>query len=136
MDAVACSGTMEKTEVLTDEEVEKLLCQAEIRLHDEAASIKRHEQLPRFPKLDMSALPAPYIRANDTVARADPRRLLDDGQRQLANSYRKIEDPLMAQQKRLAVSARPHFYCLMPMRKIFPFLLEQISGSVLVAFLH
>ena len=136
MGSVVCGEVMEGGELLTDDQVEKLLQQAETRLHNEAASLRRQEHLPRFPKLDISHLQTPYIRANDAVARADPRRLLDDNQRQLANGYRKIEDPLVVQRMRLAVSTQVLFYCLMPVRKIFPIFLEQISGSVLVAFLR
>ena len=136
MDLVERGEVTEEGELLTDEQVDRLLHQAEVRLRNEAASVKRHEQLPRFPKLDISSLPTPYIRASDTVARADPRMLLDDGQRQLANTYRKIEDPLVVRQKRLAVSMFLLFYYSMPMRKIFLFLLEQISGTVLVASLR
>ncbi len=80
---------------LSDEQIEQLLKQAEVRLRNEAQSVLRiHNAIPRGPKLDYSVLPQPYIQSNGQIARADSRRLIDEKDRKLAGAIRKVEDPV------------------------------------------
>ncbi len=89
---------------LSDEQIEQLLKQAEVRLRSEAQSVLRiHNSIPRAPKIDSSLLPQPYIQSNDQIARADCRRLIDDKDRKLAGAIRKVEDPVALRRKKLEV---------------------------------
>ncbi|GME46603.1 rRNA processing protein fcf2 [Neofusicoccum parvum] len=88
---------------LSDEQIEMLLKQAEVRLRDKATSAQQL-QLPsatdfKLPRLEAAGLPAPYIQTNGDVARVDPSRLLDAQQRELANHIRKVEDPVAVRKK-------------------------------------
>lgn len=105
---------------LTDNEIELLLTQAEDRLRQQqqlafTKSSGFAPSLPRSAKLDVSTLAKPYVQTGDDIARADPRRLVDDKQRQLANGIRKVEDPVTTKQKVLEVCSHnslQFFSCL------------------------
>lgn len=119
---------------LSDEQIEMLLKQAEVRLRDKATST---QPLPlptaadfKLPRLEAANLPAPYIQTDGDIARLAPARLLDPRQRELANRIRKVEDPVAVKKKQAEVRSRP----LRPIayeENIPIFLLEQTREPVL-----
>ncbi|KAL1642040.1 dTDP-fucopyranose mutase [Diplodia intermedia] len=97
-------GLVEDDE-LSDEQIEMLLKQAEVRAREKNTSSSL-VQLPsaadyKLPRLDTPGLPAPYVQTDGEVARVDPSRLLDDQQRTLANHIRKVEDPVAVKKKKI-----------------------------------
>ncbi|KAL0262171.1 dTDP-fucopyranose mutase [Diplodia seriata] len=97
-------GLVEDDE-LSDEQIEMLLKQAEVRAREKNTSSSL-VQLPsaadyKLPRLDTPGLPAPYVHTDGEVARVDPSRLLDDQQRALANHIRKVEDPVAVKKKKI-----------------------------------
>lgn len=116
-----------EAEDLSDEQIEQLLQQAETRLRQQVArkadSGRYVPVIPRAGKLDVSALPKPYVQTNGEIAQADTHRLLDEKHRRLADGgIRKVEDPVLVKKKALEV--RYHLclfiHTLLPMRKTFP----------------
>lgn len=92
---------------LSDEQIEMLLKQAEVRAREKDTS-SALAQIPsaldiKLPRLNTPGLPAPYVQMNGEVARVDPSRLLDDQQRALANHIRKVEDPVAVKKRKIEV---------------------------------
>ncbi|OJD31574.1 rrna-processing protein fcf2 [Diplodia corticola] len=90
---------------LSDEQIEMLLKQAEVRAREKDTSSSL-VQIPSaadytLPRLATPGLPALYVQTEGDVARADPSRLLDDQQRALANHIRKVEDPVAVKKKKI-----------------------------------
>ncbi|KAB2576978.1 putative rrna-processing protein fcf2 protein [Lasiodiplodia theobromae] len=90
---------------LSDEQIEMLLKQAEVRAREKDTS-GALAQIPsaldiKLPRLNTPGLPAPYVQMNGEVARVDPSRLLDDQQRALANHIRKVEDPVAVKKRKI-----------------------------------
>ena len=116
-------------EDLSEEQIEQLLKQAEDRLRQKALSKDVNISgytLPRSAKLNVSALPKPYVQITGDIARADSRRLPDEKQRKLANGgVRRVEDPLILKRKTFEVYQIPSNRS-MPMRKIIPII--SLSG--------
>lgn len=57
--------------------------------------------VPSFslPKLQPGSVPRPYIKAADDVVRVDATALVDPKQRELAQGFRKVEDPVQVRQR-------------------------------------
>lgn len=96
---------------LTEEQMQALLKQAEVNLRERNSSnsdsqVQLRSAAAEFklPKLNATDVPAPYIQTNGDVARVDPSRLVDAQQRELANSIRKVEDPVAVKKKQIEVS--------------------------------
>lgn len=101
----------EDDEELTEEQMQALLKQAEVNLRERNSSnsdsqVQLRSAAAEFklPKLNATDVPAPYIQTNGDVARVDPSRLVDAQQRELANSIRKVEDPVAVKKKQIEVS--------------------------------
>lgn len=94
---------------LTDDQIEQLLQQAEERIRNPSSTAltlppaTKSSSLKR--KHDESGLPTPYIQTNGGIARADPRRLIEESTRQQANGIRKVEDPLVVKKRKLEVGS-------------------------------
>lgn len=106
------------TEDLTDEQIEQLLRQAEERARNPSSTalIPKHEShYVRAKKTAIVGLPKPYIESNGEVAHADPRRLVEESTRTMANGIRKVEDPLITKKNKLDVSliSLYHYYSLL-----------------------
>lgn len=103
-------------EEMSDQQIETLLKQAEERLRQPefARSNKQGSYLPRTAKLDTSALPQTYVQTSGDIARADPKRLIDEKERRLANGFRKVEDPIALKRKlnEVALPTIPFTFCL------------------------
>lgn len=118
------------SEEFTDEQIEQLLQQAEERIRNPSSTALTHapatKASPLKRKLDESGLPTPYIQTNGVIARADPRRLVEDSTRQQANGIRKVEDPLTVKKRKLEVR---YYLTLEQERDVYD---EAISQSVLL----
>ena len=78
-----------------------------------------------MPKLKPGSMAQQYVTSSNGVARADPRRLLDDEQRKLANNIRQVKDPVTMKEQTMKVrSVQSVSSIRLPMKKIFPILLE------------
>ncbi|KAF2841450.1 Fcf2-domain-containing protein [Patellaria atrata CBS 101060] len=91
-------------EDLTDEQIQELLKQAEIRLRAKAETAQNAQIAQassfKFPKLDTGAIVKPYVRTDSNgVAKVDSSRLVDSSQRELSNKVRKVEDKLVIKRK-------------------------------------
>ncbi|KAK7547047.1 Fcf2 pre-rRNA processing-domain-containing protein [Phyllosticta citricarpa] len=93
-------------EDLSEDQIQALLKQAEVRLRDKATSA--HQLQPfsasafKLPKLDAGEIASPYLRTNGEVARINSAKLLDSQQRDLANqNIRKVEDPVAVRKKKI-----------------------------------
>ncbi|MCJ1375534.1 hypothetical protein MMC20_006771 [Loxospora ochrophaea] len=99
---------------LTDEEIKKLLKDAEDRLRacpPSSAAVASRPLLTRgtaatpsakLTKLHIGNIAQPYVASRGGIARADATRLLDDRERQLAGKFQNVEDPTTAKQKSYA----------------------------------
>lgn len=100
-------------EDLTDEQIDALLSRAEERLRDPSSAVthldKHATTLTKARKLNTSGLPAPYVVSNGDVATADPRRLIEESTRTMANGIRRVEDPLVTKRKKLEVCSPQYF---------------------------
>lgn len=98
-----------KEQDITDEQIDQLLLRAEERLRDPASALERLDKdfsvLRQTRKLNTSGLPAPYVVLNGEVAIADPRRLVEESTRTMANGIRRVEDPLVTKRRKLEVRA-------------------------------
>ena len=93
---------------LTEEQIESLLQQAEARLQGRPVTNQGREEPSAQGRRtnthpSVSALPPLYVSFNASIAHTDPKRLLATQDRKLANSIRKVEDPVTLKQKRLEV---------------------------------
>jgi hypothetical protein len=102
------------TKVLSDEEIDRLLQEAEVRLREKAGQVTApaddneisivtgEEKIPKASKLpsaDAFSLPklrhglerASYIKEHNGVAQADPQALIGPTQKQLADGLRTVE---------------------------------------------
>ncbi|OCK79353.1 Fcf2-domain-containing protein [Lepidopterella palustris CBS 459.81] len=85
----------ELSEELSDEQIQNLLKQAEIRMRAKQAAHQLQDMSPadlRLPKLDSRTRANPYICTEKGVSRINPSRLFDNRDRTLANEARKVVD--------------------------------------------
>lgn len=92
-------------EILTDDQVEKLLQEAENRLRQQAGLVNDPEKDTisfneepstrtkriQLPNLEHTANKSSYIRTSDGVAKADPKSMVPAEQRKMAGGLRKIQ---------------------------------------------
>jgi hypothetical protein len=85
----------DEDEELSDEQIQQLLEEAKQRLitsADEQRVPARRQQSGRsIPRLQTTTNHAPYIREKDGIATADPKLLISEEQRKLAETLRPIE---------------------------------------------
>lgn len=95
---------------LSDERIEELLSQAEIKLRNQVATRNTNTQQVQRAKAPKSSFPAPPAQSKHGITRIESQHLVSDEHRQLANSTRKIEDPVMVRRKRVEVSFQSVFF--------------------------
>ncbi|KAF2095300.1 rRNA-processing protein FCF2 [Rhizodiscina lignyota] len=83
---------------LSDEQIQMLLKEAEVRLRESAA--QKTTASISLPRLDASNVPRPYIKHNGKVAQLQPERLPNSKMEEFVKHPRKLEDPVVVKQKR------------------------------------
>ncbi|KAF1985922.1 Fcf2-domain-containing protein [Aulographum hederae CBS 113979] len=97
------ADTFYDSDDLSDEQIQTLLQEAETRIREKQTAAENHSAAAiRIPKLKAGELAKPYVTKNGEVAIADQTRLLDNEQRLLSNKPRRVEDPVVVQQKKIA----------------------------------
>jgi hypothetical protein len=86
----------DEDEEISDEQIQLLLEEARARLktspgNDKRLSTRTHSTGRLGPRLQTAAAHAPYIHEKDGVARADPKLLISEEQRKLAETLPAIE---------------------------------------------
>ena len=127
-------------EDLNSEQMIALLQDAEQRLRaKQSNAFQRRNDAPKGDKpvrLKAHNLPKPYVSTKSGVAKLDRSRVRSEEDHKLASSIKKVEDPVLAKEKKLKVRyipIRPNDF-LLPMRKLNPkFHLEvEIPGPLWV----
>lgn len=103
--AVADSSHREEDE-LSDEQMQEILARAAKRRQDKA-SVKLADESGNkqfaFPKLNTGDIAKPYVSTTGDVAKIDSSRLLQEKDRILANKIRKVEDPVVVENRKAEV---------------------------------
>jgi hypothetical protein len=123
----------DESEDLSDEHIQKLLKDAEMRLRQRADS-RSSKSNYTLPRLDAGDLPRPYIDYNGKVAQLQPDRLPMSKMEEFVKRPRKIEDPVVVRRRNAEVCLYcvPSLRCLYSMRKHFPIIsLTRNPGLVL-----
>lgn len=128
-------------EELSDQQIKELLNEAAERMRAKAAlQPSAAPEVPfKLPKLRPGHIADTYEKTEGNITRLDHSKLIDKKQLALANSIKKIDDPIADKRKRKEVCtsffSSPH--SRMPVMIIIPnFFPDADSGSVLDAFLH
>ena len=123
-------------EDISDEQIDQLLKRAEVRLREQANSQDRPNQSISLPRTSRSELPAPYVQTRDQIAQVDPKRLLSENDRWLANSVKKVEDPLEVKRKKYEVGSPASLHSNLMTKLYSNSFSSGALGSVMDAFLQ
>ncbi|MCJ1276893.1 hypothetical protein MMC21_004700 [Puttea exsequens] len=105
-------------EALDDEQIKVLLRQAEQRLgtlDDQHGAVTNSSAVVKIHRLNPGSIPQPYIASAQGVARADRRRLAPAQDRQMADTVRQVENPVIIRTevvKGKRATAGPDFFDL------------------------
>lgn len=91
-------------EELSDEQVRTLLEEAERKMRGNSAVTQTDAAPVKLPKLNPGPVADLYFDSQDPKARLDPTKLVDEKERALTKSFKKIEDPLQIKRQKLEVS--------------------------------
>ena len=95
-------AALEEGEELSPEQIDALLERAERRLKEaqQLASAVSNSKIPSLPKLQHDNISTSYIKSEHGVVRTEPRSVVSETQRRLAEQTRKFTDPVMVKQQR------------------------------------
>ena len=107
---VATAGVSHAEEDLSDEQMQGMLARAAARKQNNSSlkladgeSISGSDKKYSFPKLNTGEIAKPYVSTTGDVARVDSSRLVQEKDRLLSNTIRKVEDPVVVQKKNAEV---------------------------------
>jgi hypothetical protein len=85
-------------EDLSPERIDEILIRAAARLREQRNLLQRISPAHKcLPKVDSGSLPTPYMRSTKGIVRLEPKSLVSEEQRRLANNPRSVEDPISLQ---------------------------------------
>lgn len=119
-------------EELSDQQIRELLNEAAERMRAKAVAVP--DAPFRLPKLRPGHVADTYEKTEGNITRLDHSKLIDKKQLALANSIKKIDDPIADKRKRKQVRTAVSYS---PVMIIYPKLFPDADwGSVLDALLH
>lgn len=95
--------TDDENEELSDEQIHELLDEAERSLRAKQAQHETAHAPFKLPQLGTGNMTEKYLKTKGSVTRADPSKLVNKGQKALAEGIKKIEDPVQVKKQKLEV---------------------------------
>jgi hypothetical protein len=109
-------------EDLSPERIDEILIRAAARLKEQRNLLQRTSPAHKaLPKLNSGSLPNPYMRSTRGVVRLEPKRLISEGQRRLADNARSVEDPVSLQARAKSKGLLAQNILPIPFRRMMKF---------------
>ena len=122
---------------MTDEQMQDILVRASTRLRQKE-EMQKAQQTEQFtlPRLSTGEIARPYVSTKKGVAHMNGQQQVSEQQRKLSNQVRKVEDPVVVQQRLTEVCSTDLIYeGNLPRRKTYPkHILEQSLAPSWLSF--